>query len=487
MEVCIIGAGFVGLLAAKSCLSHNLSPFILNKQPSFGGIWRSFPGQTGIYDSLHTNTCKYVFCFSDMPWPADAPAYPSGGEVVSYLAAYVSKHSLAQYMHHNCEVVFVDKIGDEYLVRWTCFDEVREKMFKAVVVASGKYSRERNPLKSAEKYRGEILRAGIYREPSVFDGKNVVVIGNSFSGSDLAAEAGKRAESVKHVYRREMNLMRRFVREIPYHFFIAPLINNDKPHFIPTLEQWEKDYLAGIELFGDLSQFQSCCRFDEHSLKNYFPKFVIYSEDYLDALREGKIEITKGNAKEFYENGVILEDGTRIEADFVVLAAGYKWEHPFLSDEIKRILKNDPAQRLCQNVLYRSILHPDLPRMCFLSAVDGVQPGEHELPAEIGIRYISGELNVSREEMEEGLRIEEEIRKLGFKGLADHYHLMGYTYECMRILGIELDMEFIRNELEFEKGPILGCFLAKMTDEQKEVCRRVVAEIKHKYPNLSFS
>ena len=118
----------------------------------------------------------------------------------------------------------------------------------------------------------------------------------------------------------------------------------------------------------------------------------------------------KGRVKEFCSNGIILTSGETIEADAVVLGAGYIAEFSFLSEEIKNILQYQENDPFLSVVTYRSMLHPILPRLCFVDSVFLAHPGRFEITAEIGVRYLLGELNVSEEEMWQGVRDEEFIR-----------------------------------------------------------------------------
>ena len=67
MEICIIGGGFCGISSARISLDHGLTPFILCKSPQPGGIWNGNPNETGVWDSMLTNTSKYLTCYSDLP------------------------------------------------------------------------------------------------------------------------------------------------------------------------------------------------------------------------------------------------------------------------------------------------------------------------------------------------------------------------------------------------------------------------------------
>lgn len=109
-----------------------------------------------------------------------------------------------------------------------------------------------------------------------------------------------------------------------------------------------------------------------------------------------------------------------------------------------------------------------------------------ELPLEIGIRYVLGKLSISEEELWQGVRDEEFIRRRS-TGSDILYPFTDMLKECMRILGIRLDMEFIRNELEFAKGPVLPQMLWLERPGQVDLAKTAIAEIKARYPHHQFN
>src|SRR5690606_22073813 len=78
---------------------------------------------------------------------------------------------------------------------------------------------------------------------------------------------------------------------------------------------------------------------------------------YFDAIRSGKIKPIRSTIKRCEANAVILENGTRVECDVLVLATGFKPNLSFMSDYVKDE-KELP--------LYNHIIHPDIPDLAFL-------------------------------------------------------------------------------------------------------------------------
>ena len=205
------------------------------------------------------------------------------------------------------------------------------------------------------------------------------------------------------------------------------------------------------------------------------------TNEYLERIKEGKIEIKKGNAKEFYSEGIVLDNEETIQADMIVSGSGYVAEYKFLSNEIKKILQYDDNSVLLSVILYRGMLHPQLPRLCFIGNFTSSVPGRFELQAEVGIRYLTERLLISTDELWEGVRTEEIIKNTDPK-LYEPYSHPAHLAETMRLLEIELDFEFIKNELEFSNGPLLPQFFWLERPGQIDLAKMAIQELREKHP-----
>jgi len=90
-QVCIIGAGSSGIVAAK-ILHERGTPFdCFEKGSGIGGNWRygNDNGLSAAYRSLHINTSREQMAYSDFPMPADYPDFPHHSQILDYFEAYV--------------------------------------------------------------------------------------------------------------------------------------------------------------------------------------------------------------------------------------------------------------------------------------------------------------------------------------------------------------------------------------------------------------
>ena len=485
MEVCIIGAGQSGINAAKICLDHGLVPYVLSKSPQAGGIWNGFENEVGVWNSLRTNISKYNSSYSDYLWNPDDPDYPTTQQVRDYMQGYIQKHSLDQYFHFNSTVLELSRLGEDYNVKWTVGGEIKEQVFRYVIVASGNYSKPYNPMSNSEVFHGTVVHGGYYREPSIFTGKKVVVVGRSFTSNEITCEAFTTAAHVTQLYTKNCVLLKRHLIGLPGDFFFNSHMALSSPtHIIQDLESTTEFINLIISLAGNPSQILPEWEIPQEPTRLY--RVSTITDEYCEAVSSRKIAVVKGKAKEFYSDGIILEDGSQLEADVVILGTGYCSDYLYFSEEIKSILQYDPNDPFLSLVLFRGILHPSLPRLFFAGTFLGGHSGRYELPNEIGIRQMLGKLHINEEELWQGVRDEEYIR-IHARGVGIPYTFADYLKELLRILGIKIDMEFIKNELEFSKGPLLPQMLWLERPGQIDLAKTAIAEIKAKYPHFEFN
>ncbi|KAL3427468.1 thiol-specific monooxygenase [Phlyctema vagabunda] len=172
--------------------------------------------KTPVYDSLTTNVPDIAMSFSDLPF-AYGPFVPHYVPR-QYIENYFSSRRLDSYLSLNTTVEDVSRIpSKERKDRWKLtlrkFDAIRnvdvwwEEEFDAVVFANGHYSVPFIPeVKGLSEYNkifpGRVVHSKYYRSPSVYRGKNVLVIGNSASGHDVTNELVHHVNQPVHQSRR---------------------------------------------------------------------------------------------------------------------------------------------------------------------------------------------------------------------------------------------------------------------------------------------
>jgi len=230
-DVVVVGAGPCGLAAAKYLLAQKAfdNVVVYEQQSEVGGVWNYSvdpsrtlrvpqespfcppdppirpPGLSPVfpspmYELLHANIPAPLMQFSNFDFPKDSLIFPSRQQIQEYLVQYSQD---VRHVISFCVQVKHIKLHQEggkdrwhVLAESTSTGEGISRTFDAVVVASGHYSTTYIPhVPFIEEFHrknpGIITHSKLYRQPGVFAGKKVVVVGNAASGLDIATQVGQ--------------------------------------------------------------------------------------------------------------------------------------------------------------------------------------------------------------------------------------------------------------------------------------------------------
>lgn len=134
---------------------------------------------------------------------ADTPTFAPAKQVEQYLQAYAKHFDLYPCIEFNKEVVSIDR--DSSTGKWTVIArDVKSgaqetRSFSRVVVATGVLNVPNMPkVKGIEKFEGEAMHSRLFKDPSRYAGKTVVVVGVGATGADTLSFLKK--ANAKKVY-----------------------------------------------------------------------------------------------------------------------------------------------------------------------------------------------------------------------------------------------------------------------------------------------
>ena len=232
-NVCVIGAGVSGLVAAKTFGARGHKVTILERSGNLGGVWdpaRSYP-------DVQTQSPKELYRYTDKPMPDSYPEWPKGPQVHAYLSDYAREHGLIQYLRLNTAVVGMARRGlglPGWILEIKNPDgKIAPEEFDFVAICTGQFNDPQDlrlPGEDAFKAQGgQILHSSHYGDASLAKGRRVVVLGGSKSATDIAVNAvNSGAREVTIVYREP-------VWRIPY--FIGGLVNFKRILYIRAQEE----------------------------------------------------------------------------------------------------------------------------------------------------------------------------------------------------------------------------------------------------------
>jgi len=224
-KVAIIGAGPCGLSILRA-FEHlekkgEKIPEIVcfDKQEDWGGLW-NYSWRTGsdqygdpvpnsMYRYLWSNGPKECLEFADYSFDEHfgkpIPSFPPREVLQDYIIGRVSKGNLKGKIKFNTRVLNTSFKNDKFELSFQ--DKVNDKIqtdeFDYVVVSTGHFSVPFIPeYKGMKSFPGRIMHSHDFRDAEEFRGKNVIVLGSSYSAEDVALQCNKYgAKSVTIGYR----------------------------------------------------------------------------------------------------------------------------------------------------------------------------------------------------------------------------------------------------------------------------------------------
>lgn len=456
-KIAIIGAGISGLAAAKQLAKHN--PVVFEATNSLGGVWKNCA-----YRSTKLQTPRCDFEFSDFPWPErDNTNFPTYLEILEYLYSYATNFDLLKFVSFNSKVVEIKFVGDgendggvlgeyssllpgkpvwEVAVRSDESEAVEWHAFEFIVICTGKYGDipkipDYPYNKGPEIFKGQVLHTLDYCKldqeaiTQLFKGKKVAVIGFKKSAIDLALECaqenqGADGKTCTMVIRTLHWVVPHYsIWGLPFYLFYSTRSSqflHQRPNqgffrnlLCPLLSPARRAVSKIIEsyLVHNLPLVKYGLKPDHPFDEDYSScQMAILPDEFFPEADKGKIAFKKANKWWFYERGLEFDDGTKLEADVVVLATGFDGKR-----KIKDIIP-DPFRSLLEYPsgiipLYRGTINPYIPNMAFIGYIESVSNlHTAEIRCKWLSRLIDGHFKLPKiEKMVEQISQEMEIMK----------------------------------------------------------------------------
>lgn len=225
-RVAVIGAGPCGLSALRAFATARDTgeqiPEIVcfEKQKEWGGQWRytwrvgtdenGEPVQSSMYRYLWSNGPKECLEFADYSFEEHfgkaIPSYPPREPLADYILGRARKSNIRDLIRFECPVRFVQaaKQGGFTVTAQDhkSGNEIQEH-FDHVIVATGHFSTPNYPeFAGIETFPGRVFHAHDFRSAEEFIGKDLLVVGASYSAEDIGLQCKKYgAKSVTFTYR----------------------------------------------------------------------------------------------------------------------------------------------------------------------------------------------------------------------------------------------------------------------------------------------
>ena len=221
-RVAIVGTGPSGLSqlvafeAARKKGAKMPEIVAFEKQSDWGGLW-NYTWRTGLDENgepVHSSMYRYLWsngpreCLEFADYSFDRhfrqpiPSFPPREVLFDYITGRARNRGVRKYIRFATPVRFVEYNNKTEKFKVT-YEELSDRVarsenFDFVIVATGHFSIPNVPkFEGVERFPGRVLHGHDFRDAQEFAGKNLLVVGASYSAEDIALQCHK--YGAKHV------------------------------------------------------------------------------------------------------------------------------------------------------------------------------------------------------------------------------------------------------------------------------------------------
>ena len=431
LEVAIIGGGPGGIVALKEMLAAGVTRIaLLEREPCIGGLFSRG------YDGLQLTSSAPFSMFSDFPIPPGQDNhFWTKDEVVSYWTAYADHFGITPFLRLNHAVTGIRREADGWHVGLTGRAPLHADK---VILATGNNVAPNLPEWHAQLTDVPSLHSGAYRNPKIFEGKNVVIVGGGESAADITLEIARVARNCTISLRGGPGWIvprhrGETAADLSTHRAFWKLPASTGPITSAVLLRAERRRAKSDPVLAEVVRLNESVASPLGVLGTFGTKSLGLAQAVVwhGARRVGGIVGAKQSGRE-----LLTDDGTRIEdVEIVLFATGYRSGAPILPQELR---DTDPR------LLYKHMIDPDvgasLIRIGFARPPFGSQFPIMEIQARLAARIVTGRHRLpSAERMRSVARADADrlLRQFGksgqrVRGLVDYGH---YLDDLAQLIG----------------------------------------------------
>ena len=338
--VLIVGGGQGGIALGARLRQLGVPTIIVEKNDRPGDSWRNRYKSLCLHDPVWYDHLPYI------KFPENWPIFSPKDKIGDWLEMYTKVMELNYWTRTSCKSASYDEASGEWTVVVDRDGEEVTLRPKQLVLATGMSGKANMPkFPGMDRFKGDQHHSSRHPGPDAYRGKKAVVIGSNNSAHDICAALWENDVDVTMVQRSSTHIVRSdtlmeiglgalyseeavrngvttekadlIFASLPYrimHEFQIPLYDK--------MREVDAEFYAGLEKAGFWLDWGA----DGSGL---FMKYLRRGSGYYidigasQLIIDGEIKLAHGNVKEIVEDGVVLEDGTKLEADVIVYATGY--------------------------------------------------------------------------------------------------------------------------------------------------------------------
>jgi cation diffusion facilitator CzcD-associated flavoprotein CzcO len=324
LHAIIIGAGPAGLASAAVMGALGLNTTVLEKADAVGPVWRRH------YDRLHLHTDRGHSGLPGMAMPRNYPTYPSRGQVVEYLESYAAQFRIQPAF--NTTVLKIARHGSQ----WRVNTNKAAVSAPVVVVATGWADFPYRPVwPGSGTFQGNLIHSSEYRNPSLYVGKRVLVVGFGNSGGEIALDLANAGIDTTLAVRGPVQILPRDLLGIP--ILSWAIAQKRLPTAIVDFINAPVIRLAvgPIERLGLKRAAKGPRRMIEED-----GRVPLLDIGTLAGIRDGSIRV-RGGIDYFTPDGVVFSDQVAQKFDAVILATGFRTDLRELLPNVTGVLSQE--------------------------------------------------------------------------------------------------------------------------------------------------
>ncbi|KAJ2987895.1 hypothetical protein NUW58_g4259 [Xylaria curta] len=344
LQVLIVGAGQAGLALGARLKSMGIRALILDKNNCIGGAW------TNRYQSVTLNTPKYTDHFPFMKLPEEGPEYLCGEQMVKFMELYGQNMGLEIELGTKVTKAEYDPDNRQYRVEAEREGDGKQIFStKHLVMATGVFSEEAiiPDIASPEVFSGLVYHSGQHKSASQIPdlrNKRVAVVGCGSTGHDIAADFVSSGAKEVIMFQRNpiFSVSDKAIETILLPIWNMEGVSTEEADVLGNSLPLKLIRAVSIDLtrlmcahdkatIEGLKKAGMALRTGEDGYGLADHQLIYGGRFYIDRgasqmIVNGRIKVRRceGGISSFHTNGLILADGTRIDADVVVYATGYR-------------------------------------------------------------------------------------------------------------------------------------------------------------------
>lgn len=345
----IIGGGQGGIALGARLRQLGVPTIIVEKNERAGDSWRNRYKSLCLHDPVWYDHLPYL------PFPPNWPVFAPKDKLGDWLEMYTRVMELNYWTKTTCKNARFDEAAGEWTVEIDRDGKAMTLNPKHVIFATGMSAQPNMPsFPGMDSFKGDQHHSSKHPGPDAYKGKKAVIVGSNNSAHDIGAalwEAGADVTMVQrsstHIVRSEplmeyglgdlyseraveagmtTNKADMIFASLPYailHEFQIPVYEK--------IAEVDAEFYAGLEKAG----FKLDWGADGSGL---FMKYLRRGSGYYidvgasQLIIDGEIKLAHGQVTEIVEDGLMLEDGTKLEADVIVYATGYGSMNGWVAD-----------------------------------------------------------------------------------------------------------------------------------------------------------